>query len=114
MPSPSRQAYFALRAFNVEIASIKDSSRLLAGRPRGDGDGGARSRFADNEAYEGGGRGSDASLATRLRMRWWGDAISGIYDGPSTKKNSSTNGGDHDDDGRYFDASTSARKHLNL
>ena len=22
--------------------------------------------------------------------------------------------GDHDDDGRYFDASTSARKHLNL
>ena len=35
MPSSSQEAYFALRAFNVEIASIKDASQLIGGRSRG-------------------------------------------------------------------------------
>lgn len=119
MPPTSREAYFALRAFNVEIASIKDSSRLLAGRSRGGGGGGGgvRSRFADNDAYEGGGGGGggDASLATRLRMRWWRDAISGIYDGMSNAAGGNddfrgTGTSSYADDGGHFDVSSSARR----
>ena len=69
MPASAREAFFALRAFNVEIASIKDASRLVGGRARG------QTRF-DNEQFEG----ADSTLASRLRMQWWRDAISEIYD----------------------------------
>jgi hypothetical protein len=66
MPSSSRQAYFALRAFNVEIASIKDASRSM-GRSRAD---------TDNDDFVTG----DSSMASRLRMQWWKDGIAEIYD----------------------------------
>lgn len=65
MPHESRKAYFAIRAFNVELASIKDGSvsRRLGG-----------AQFAGLE-------GADASLALKVRMQWWRDALNQIYDG---------------------------------
>jgi len=98
MPPSAREAYFALRAFNVEIAGIKDSSRLVAGRAAarggvGGGGGGGPSRFEDNN-HDGGGDSSSSSMATRLRMQWWRDAISGIYE-----CRNATADDDDDDDG---------------
>ena len=79
MPSSAREAFFALRAFNVEIASIKDASQLIGGRSRG-----GTSRSSGISGYSGldGGStsGSDPSLASRLRMQWWKDAILEIYE----------------------------------
>ena len=69
MPSSAREAYFALRAFNVEIASIKDAGMLVAGR--------SRARTGQNTDDDGFG---DSTLASRLRMQWWNDAIKGIYE----------------------------------
>lgn len=71
MPPNARQAYFALRAFNAEIASIKDSA-LLMGRS-------SRSSDQDLNGIDVSGM-SDASLASRLRMAWWRDGIAQIYD----------------------------------
>ncbi|KAL7545590.1 hypothetical protein ACHAWF_008942 [Thalassiosira exigua] len=68
VPPAAREGYFALRAFNAEVAGIKDSSS----RPRGGGAGGGG---------EGGFDGGDPSLASRLRMRWWGDAVAKMYEG---------------------------------
>ena len=99
LPSAAaRESYFAIRALNVEIASIKDtSSRLVTGRSRGvEGNmaasGAIPSRFAgDNNTFihdqdgnsmvsGGGGGGTSSSLAQKLRMQWWKNSISEIYD----------------------------------
>ena len=79
MPSSAQEAYFALRAFNVEIASIKDASQLIGGRSRG---GTSRSSgISGHSGLDGGSTsGSDPSLASRLRMQWWKDAILEIYE----------------------------------
>jgi NADH dehydrogenase [ubiquinone] 1 alpha subcomplex assembly factor 6 len=63
MPYEARKAYFAIRAYNVELASIKDGSvsRKV---------GGAQQSFADE---------SGANLALKLRIQWWRDAIHQIY-----------------------------------
>ena len=113
MPPSAREAYFALRAFNVEIAGIKDSSRLVAGRATargGVGGGGGPSRFEDND----GGGDSSSSPATRLRMQWWRDAISGMYDGGSSRDDDAANANDYrerdDDGGGYLAFSSSARR----
>ncbi len=74
MPLSAREAYFALRAFNVEITSIKDSSCLVAVRAAARG---GQSRFEDNDAFGG----DLSSLAARLQMQWWRDAVSGMYEG---------------------------------
>lgn len=50
MPRSSTRAYFALKAFNAEIAAIKDSASSQQG----------------------------TSLALQLRMQWWTDAIDQI------------------------------------
>ena len=129
MPPSSREAYFALRAFNVEIAGIKDSSSRLvvAGRVGGGGGGGGPSRFEDNENnnnndHHGGGGDSSSSsssspsssMATRLRMQWWRDAISGMYDGGSSRDDDAANANDYrgrdDDGGGYLAFSPSARR----
>ena len=52
MPPASRDAFFALRAFNAEVASIKD-----------------RSSSSETTA-----------LALQLRMQWWRDAVTSIYE----------------------------------
>ena len=80
MPTSAREAFFALRAFNVEIASIKDASQLIGGRSRG---GTSRSSgISGHSGLDGGSTsaGSDPSLASRLRMQWWKDAILEIYE----------------------------------
>lgn len=76
MPSSSREAYFALRAFNVEIASIKDASKLIGGRSRS-------SNSSSSLGVDGLGRDEgleDNTLASRLRMQWWRDAIADVYE----------------------------------
>ena len=107
MPSSAREAYFALRAFNVEIASIKDASLLVGGRSRGAPrapPAGTDSVFTDE-----GGSPGDASLGSRLRMQWWRDSVAEIYEG--------ADGGEGDDRqyrtpaGDVLRSLTSSRRH---
>jgi NADH dehydrogenase [ubiquinone] 1 alpha subcomplex assembly factor 6 len=58
MPSAAQKAYFAVRAFNVELASIKDGHNLRRS----------------------GQRDSAATLVLQIRMQWWRDALHEIYD----------------------------------
>lgn len=75
MPSSSREAYFALRAFNVEIASIKDASKLIGGRSRSSNSSSlVMDGLGGDEGLE------DNTLASRLRMQWWRDAIADVYE----------------------------------
>jgi len=80
MPSASaRDAYFAIRAFNVEVASVKDGGGLGRRRPRSE----AVASSADSLAFGGGGGDMgemDATLASRLRMQWWRDAVAEMYE----------------------------------
>jgi NADH dehydrogenase [ubiquinone] 1 alpha subcomplex assembly factor 6 len=94
MPSASRQAYFALRAFNVEIANIKDASRSM-GRSRAN-------TYNDDDEFNTG----DSSLASRLRMQWWKDGVSEVYDGKIHTDSSSTTASDP-----ILQSLTSSRKH---
>ena len=73
MPYQSRRSYFAIRAFNVELASIKD---------------GSVSRQVGGAQFEE----SGATMALKVRVQWWRDAISQIY---GDDKSSPSN----DDDG---------------
>jgi len=62
MPSDARKAFFAIRAWNVELASIKDGS---GPKKSGEEDG--------------------PNVALRVRIQWWWDALSRIYDDPQQK-----------------------------
>eukprot|EP00521_Asterionellopsis_glacialis_P017564 CAMPEP_0195295606 /NCGR_PEP_ID=MMETSP0707-20130614/17690_1 /TAXON_ID=33640 /ORGANISM="Asterionellopsis glacialis, Strain CCMP134" /LENGTH=354 /DNA_ID=CAMNT_0040356865 /DNA_START=274 /DNA_END=1338 /DNA_ORIENTATION=+ len=64
MPSHARQAYFAIRAFNVEIASIKDVAA-------------SRSSTSGNTNNPPPSEGS--SLALQMRIQWWRDALEELY-----------------------------------
>jgi len=64
MPKRAQQSYFAIRAFNAELASVKDGSSL---RRRGVG------------AGFGGGETTAATLAMSMRMQWWREAVGTIY-----------------------------------
>ena len=66
MPKKAQRAYFALRAFNVELASVKGSHNL---RRKGDTGG-----FSD----------TPATVALQMRMQWWKDALGEIYEEPSS------------------------------
>jgi NADH dehydrogenase [ubiquinone] 1 alpha subcomplex assembly factor 6 len=60
MPYKSRRSYFAVRALNVELASIKDGSlsRQMGG--------------AQSEE-------SGAGMGLKIRVQWWREAISQVY-----------------------------------
>lgn len=73
MPHSAREGYFALRAFNVEIATIKDAASSTSSFSRRHGS------FNSNNMDENIGD-NDPSFASRLRMRWWAEAISEIFD----------------------------------
>lgn len=60
MPHASRRSYFAIRAFNVELASIKD---------------GSVSRKVGGAQFDQ----SGASMALKIRFQWWRDALNQIY-----------------------------------
>jgi NADH dehydrogenase [ubiquinone] 1 alpha subcomplex assembly factor 6 len=64
MPQHARDSYFALRAFNVELASVKDGHNLR--KQRG---------TAANVA----GAADSSLLALQFRMQWWRNAIAQIY-----------------------------------
>lgn len=64
MPKQSRVSYFALRALNIEIASIKDSSNVFSSNHN--------QVAAVNSSF---------SIGSKLRMKWWRDAINEIYKG---------------------------------
>ena len=79
MPSTAaRDAYFAIRAFNVEVANVKDGGGLGRRRPRSE----ASVSSVDASAFGGGGDMGemDATLASRLRMQWWRDAVAEMYE----------------------------------
>mmetsp|Transcript_15065 Transcript_15065/g.28643 ORF Transcript_15065/g.28643 Transcript_15065/m.28643 type:complete len:526 (-) Transcript_15065:330-1907(-) len=107
MPSSARESYFALRAFNVEIASIKDSSHLIGGRSRGGALSSSRSsssstpsRFDNNNTFGGVEEDEsmgDSSLASRLRMQWWRDSIAEIYDHADDNNNDNNADDDYND-----------------
>ena len=63
MPSCARKSYFAVRAYNVELASVKDGSE----RRRASGETGS-------------------SLGLRMRMQWWRDALGQLYGEPSAQE----------------------------
>eukprot|EP00980_Cylindrotheca_fusiformis_P025337 scaffold13478_cov132-Cylindrotheca_fusiformis.AAC.30 len=55
MPRSARRSYFAIRAFNVEVASIKDA------------------RKSEGSEFDA------ASLALKIRVQWWYDALNQVY-----------------------------------
>jgi NADH dehydrogenase [ubiquinone] 1 alpha subcomplex assembly factor 6 len=57
MPAHARKSYFAVRAYNVELASVKDANEQ---------------RRASGE--------TGSSLGLRMRMQWWRDALGQLYD----------------------------------
>jgi NADH dehydrogenase [ubiquinone] 1 alpha subcomplex assembly factor 6 len=77
MPQYARDSYFALRAFNVELASIKDGHNLRKQR-------GTAANLAGS---------TDSSLlALQLRMQWWRNAIAQIYNDDEQQSLSSSSG----------------------
>jgi NADH dehydrogenase [ubiquinone] 1 alpha subcomplex assembly factor 6 len=58
LPAKARKQYFALRAFNAELASIKDGSD--------------RRRLGPSEE-------AGSSLGQRMRFQWWREALDGLY-----------------------------------
>ena len=66
MPKDAQKAYFALQAFNVELASIKDGSARLRGG-------------AEN-----------SSLALQMKFQRWRDLVQDAYDDDGNDSNSST------------------------
>ena len=64
MPEKSRRSYFAVRALNVELASIKEGGLNRKAIPGNDSE----------EPVV-----ADASLALKFRAQWWRDAIGQIY-----------------------------------
>jgi NADH dehydrogenase [ubiquinone] 1 alpha subcomplex assembly factor 6 len=68
MPSTAQKSYFAVRAFNVEISSIKDGHNLRkSGQPRD----------------------TAGTLVLQIRMQWWRDALNEIYDSDNVDDNTS-------------------------
>jgi len=81
--SDMQQFYFALRAFHIEIASIRSNEK-------------DNSRSSSNSL---GGSGSNLAL---LRMRWWKEALHYIYD--------NDNDNDNDTDGENDSVNTKKKK----
>jgi NADH dehydrogenase [ubiquinone] 1 alpha subcomplex assembly factor 6 len=90
MPYAARRAYFAIRAFNVELASIKDSSmtnRRTTNNTVGMTSTGSQQFFQED---------SGANLALKVRMQWWRDALSQIYTTTTNNNNNHDDEQDHD------------------
>lgn len=67
VPSKARKSYFALRAFNVELASIKDGHNVRRRQPT--------EQQQQQQSLD-----TPTSLALQMRMQWWRDALNEIYD----------------------------------
>jgi NADH dehydrogenase [ubiquinone] 1 alpha subcomplex assembly factor 6 len=76
MPHDARKSYFAIRAWNVELASIKDGSTLKK---------------------SGGGTDSGGpNVALQVRYQWWWDALNQIYDNPQQEQNNKSSINEND------------------
>ena len=64
MPADARKSYFAIRAWNVELASIKETSTQK-----------------NNSSGEG------PNVALQVRFQWWWDALNQIYENPEKEEN---------------------------
>ena len=69
MPAAVRDSYFALRAFNVEVASIKDGHIM-----RNQGSPSTQLSSSPNNSEP-----ADSTIALQLRIQWWRDAIAEIF-----------------------------------
>lgn len=74
MPSSAQEGYFAIRAYNVEIATIKDAASSTSSFSRRHGS--FHTNMEDNNTMGD----VDPAFASRLRMQWWADAITEIFD----------------------------------
>jgi NADH dehydrogenase [ubiquinone] 1 alpha subcomplex assembly factor 6 len=83
LPAAARPAYFALRAWNVELASIKDSHHHRQRQSTTSG----MNNDTNNSSGSGG---IPPTLALQLRMQWWRQAIAAIYNDESTTAQSSS------------------------
>lgn len=72
MPTNTQDSYFAIRALYVDLALMKDGGVNATERPQQVGGCGTR--------HEG------SSLAGHLRMKWWKDAVTGIYNTHSKRE----------------------------
>lgn len=97
MPSRARRSYFAIRAFNVELASVKDGGAI----------GRSIRRQSGGDHF-----GTDLSLASRLRMQWWRDALGEIY-GDDDDKDEATRVGEGPSVGGFLASSMSASRRHN-
>lgn len=84
MPKEAQQSYFAIRAFNTELASVKDGSSL---RRRGASTFGAGGDGGLQQTGE-----TAATLAMQMRMQWWREAVGIIY-GEEKSASTKTSGG---------------------
>ena len=100
MPGSIRQSYFALRAFNVEIASIKDTYNVRnSGLPGSTG----------TVDYT-------SSFGLQMRIQWWKNAIDQIYNKVGTKddnNNETTNTTTINDTGTTGSTSNSTQSNNN-
>lgn len=77
-----KEAYFALRAFNVELASVKDNSNLSSATSSADGSSSSSATmeyFSDPNVNSLAGEG--LLRATTLKVNWWRTAIADLYNG---------------------------------
>jgi Squalene/phytoene synthase len=86
LPVSTQNAYFALRAFNVELASIKDSSTTVrrASHPTKDND---NNDDDDNPFHKTVVQPPPSIFALQLRMQWWRNAIDAIYNNNNNNNN---------------------------
>jgi NADH dehydrogenase [ubiquinone] 1 alpha subcomplex assembly factor 6 len=82
LPSEAQNSYFAIRAFNVELASVKDGS---SNRMRQQQHGGIATAAAEIG-------GMTSTIALQMRMQWWREALQEIYsmDGDDSSSNVGT------------------------
>jgi NADH dehydrogenase [ubiquinone] 1 alpha subcomplex assembly factor 6 len=77
LPKDARRSFFAIRSFNIELASIKDSQHSR------------NSVHTDNTATS-----KDSSLALKVRMQWWREALDHIYDGRNVMEHNPSHAND--------------------
>lgn len=92
MPPDARKSYFAIRAWNVELASIKDGSTLK--KPGGGTDSGG------------------PNVALQVRYHWWWDALNQIYDNPQQDQNNKSSSINENDYAPFSVSDTLAASYL--
>ena len=77
LPAPAQAIHFAIRAWNVELASIKDTSKTVL-RYHQDNTDTDHDPFANRPAPP------PSIFALQLRMQWWRNALAVVFSDPSS------------------------------